>query len=198
VSGRLRLEVFGQDTGAPETVVIEAAAMEEARLASFEAGYEAGWEDAMAAQKDERSAVGADLARNLQALSFTYHEARAHVLAALQPFLVALVSRVLPETARANLAPMVAEALRPLAELAAGAPVTIELNPAARPAIEALLAGQASPPVRLVEEPTLGEGQVYLRLGDREDHVNLDHITESIRTAVTGFFPSAEELKTHG
>lgn len=198
MSGRLRLEVFGQDTGAPETVVIEAAAMEEARLASFEAGYEAGWEDAMAAQKDERSAVGADLARNLQALSFTYHEARAHVLAALQPFLVALVSRVLPETARANLAPMVAEALRPLAELAAGAPVTIELNPAARPAIEALLAGQASPPVRLVEEPTLGEGQVYLRLGDREDHVNLDHITESIRTAVTGFFPSAEELKTHG
>ena len=198
MSGRLRLEVFGPDTGAPETVVIEAAAMEEARLASFEAGYSAGWEDATAAQKDEHSAVGADLARNLQALSFTYHEARAHVVAALQPCLVALVSRVLPETARANLAPMVAEALRPLAELAAGAPVTIELNPAARPAIEALLGRHTDPPVRLVEEPTLGEGQVYLRLGDREDHVDLDHITESIRAAVFGFFHPAEELQTHG
>lgn len=198
MSGRLRLEVFGQDIGTSETLVIEAAAMEEARLASFEAGYAAGWEDAMAAQKDEQSGMSADLARNLQALSFTYHEARAHVLAALQPFLVALVSRVLPETARANLAPMVAEALRPLAELAAGAPVTIELNPAARPAIEALLVGRMGPPVRLVEEPTLGEGQVYLRLADREDHVNLDHVTESIRTVVTGFFHSAQETQTHG
>lgn len=198
MSGRLRLEVFGQPSDVAETVTIDAAAMEDARLASFEAGYAAGWEDAMAAQKDERSAVGADLSRNLQALSFTYHEARAHVLSALQPLLNALVSRVLPETARASLAPIVVEALRPLAELAAGAPVTIEMNPAARPAVEALLAGHAAPPVRLVEEPTLGEGQVYLRLGDREDHVDLDHITDMIRTAVSGVFPPAEEIRQHG
>ncbi|MBI1217200.1 MAG: flagellar biosynthesis protein [Rhodobacteraceae bacterium] len=198
MSGRLRLEVFGQDTNAAETVVIEAAAMEEARLASFEAGYAAGWEDAMAAQKEERSSVSADLARSLQALSFTYHEARAHVLAALQPLLVALVSRVLPGMARDNLAPIVAEALRPLAELAADTPVTIELNPAARPALEALLAGHPGPPVRLVEEPTLGEGQVYLRLGDREDHIDLDHVTDTIRAAVTGFFHPLEEIPQHG
>ena len=52
------------------------ADLEEAKLAAFEKGYTAGWEDAVAAQDDEVAELRADLGRNLQALSFSYHEAQ--------------------------------------------------------------------------------------------------------------------------
>ena len=198
MTGRLKLETFGVETGTAETVVMDVTALEETRLASFEQGYTAGWEDAMAARVEEAAGVGADLARNLQALSFTFHEARAHVLAALQPLLMTLVGRVLPATARATLGPMVVERLRPFADRATETPVTLELNPAARPAVEALLRGLPGPPLQVVEEPTLGEGQVYLRFGDHEEHIDLDQVIESIREAVTGFFHPSEETQQHG
>ncbi len=113
----LRLEVF--DSGTPsetdgtETIVLDAEAFEEARLAAYESGYTAGWEDANAAQADDRTRMTAELARNLQSLSFTYHEGRAHVLKAIEPLLGELVGRVLPEIARELLAPLVLETLMP-------------------------------------------------------------------------------------
>lgn len=82
----LRLEVF--ETAAKqgaETVITDLSALEEARLASYEQGFSAGWEDALAAQADDRKQLAADLAHTLQSLSFTYHEARAHILRGLEP-----------------------------------------------------------------------------------------------------------------
>jgi flagellar biosynthesis/type III secretory pathway protein FliH len=192
VSGRLKLEVFGAEPP-PETMVIQAADLEEARLASFETGYTAGWDDAMAAQKEEQTAISADLARNLQTLSFTYHEARMHMLTALRPLFTTIVGKLLPELARESLAAVVVEQLTELGAGLAEAPVTIELHPSARPAVETLLDGRTAPPFHIVEEPTLGEGQVYLRLGQTETLIDLDRAAEELGAAVTGFFHSAEE-----
>ena len=65
----LELEVFDTDaggrtqTGMPS---VQAAAVEEAKLAAYEQGYTAGWDDAAAAQSDDQTRIRADLARNLQ------------------------------------------------------------------------------------------------------------------------------------
>ena len=84
----LRLEVFESEVpvgaGQAETLVLDTGALEDAKLASFESGYSAGWEDAAAAQADDQTRVSADLARSLQSLTFTYHEARNHVLKAIE------------------------------------------------------------------------------------------------------------------
>jgi flagellar biosynthesis/type III secretory pathway protein FliH len=188
----LRLEVFDSEpdgsSGRSETVVLDTLALEEAKLASYETGYSAGWEDASLAQQSDTARVSADLARNLQSLSFTYHEARAHVLKAIEPLLMEVVGRLLPELARQALAPVVWETLRPLADGLVDAPISLVLNPVARPAFEALLAQATGLPLTLVEEPTLGEGQVYLRLGDVEREVNLDLAITEISAAVRGFF----------
>lgn len=194
MTGRPKLEVFGAEVPS-DTLVMAPADLEEARLASFEAGYTAGWEDAMAAQAEEQGRISADLARNLQTLSFTYHEARMHVLTALRPLFAALVGTLLPAVAREALAQTVADQLCTLADTLAEAPVVIELNPAARPAVESLLEGRAAPPVRLAEVPSLGEGQVYLRLGVAEVLVDLDRALAEIAAAVTGYFQPAEEAK---
>ena len=188
----LRLEVFESEVpvgaGQAETLVLDTGALEDAKLASFESGYSAGWEDAAAAQADDRTRVSADLARSLQSLTFTYHEARNHVLKAIEPLLRQVVGHLLPVLAKDTLAAKVLEVLLPLADNLVAAPITLMLNPAARSAIEDILAKTSGLPLILVEEPTLGEGQVYLKLGDVEREVNLDRAVLEISAAVRGFF----------
>ena len=174
--------------GQAETLVLDTGALEDAKLASFESGYSAGWEDAAAAQADDRTRVSADLARSLQSLTFTYHEARNHVLKAVEPLLRHVVGHLLPVLAKDTLAAKVLEVLLPLADNLVAAPITLMLNPAARSAIEDILAKTSGLPLILVEEPTLGEGQVYLKLGDVEREVNLDRAVLEISAAVRGFF----------
>ena len=188
----LRLEVFESElpagAGQAETLVLDTGALEDAKLASFESGYSAGWEDAAAAQADDQTRVSADLARSLQSLTFTYHEARNHVLKAIEPLLRHVVGHLLPVLAKDTLAAKVLEVLMPLVDDLVAAPITLMLNPAARRAIEDLVAKTSGLPLILIEEPTLGEGQVYLKLGDVEREVNLDRAVLEISAAVRGFF----------
>lgn len=195
----LKLEVFETDnSAATTTVVTDISALEEARLAAYESGYTAGWDDASTAQSEDQAHVGANLARNIQTLGFTYHEARIHVLRAVEPLLQEIVGRLLPEMAHEALAPVVLETLMPLAEQMADAPVTLVLNPAVRPAVEALLEQATGLSITLQEEPTLGEGQVYLRLGDIETHIDLDRATAEITAAVRSFFGISQKEPSHG
>ena len=191
----LRLEVFETEDKhrAPSMVVLDSLSLEEAKLTAFDTGYAAGWEDAAAAQSSEQSRISADLARNLQSLGFTYQEARVHVLRALEPLLQEIVGRLLPEVARLTLAPIVLDVLMPMAERMADAPVTLVLNPAARLPVEKLLEQATGMTLTIVEEPSLGEGQVYLRLGTAETRIDLDRATAEITAAVRGFFKLPEK-----
>lgn len=186
----LRLEIFDTVTagdGAPQPL-IEASALDDAKITSFEQGYSAGWEDAAAAQAGDQSRISADLARNLQTLAFTFQDARTHVLQAIRPLILEMTSRLLPEVAREALAPAVLEAVMPLADELADAPLTLVLNPAVRERVETLVAQATGLPMRIEEEPSLGEGQVYIRLGPAETKVDLTQVTDDIAAAVRGFF----------
>lgn len=190
---RLRLEVFPAETPAslaPETatVVTDLSAMEEARLAAYEQGYAAGWDDAAAAAETDRSKLGADLSQHLQSLGFTYHEARAHVLRAIEPLLAQMTRTILPAMARDALVPVILEVLRPLAAQMALVPVELALHPASRPAVEQALLMEASLPLAIVEDATLGPAEARLRLGETERRIALDEAVAAIGAAVTDFF----------
>ncbi len=177
----LKLEVFETPQAASSTTVVtDVGALEETKLASYEQGYSAGWEDATAAQAGDQTQIRADLARNLQTLSFTYHDARAHVLRAIEPVFEKVLLQILPEMAREAIAPMVLETLMPLTETMADAPVSLVLNPASRMAVEGLLEQATGLPITITEEPSLGAGQVYLRLGATETQIDLDRVTSEI------------------
>ena len=196
----LKLEVFETDAPAAgnSAVVLDVMLLEEVKLVAYDSGYAAGWEDAAAAQSSDQTRVSADLARNLQSLAFTFHEARGHILRALEPLLTEVTGRLLPDLARETLAPLVLDILMPIAEKNVDVPVSLILNPAARPAVESLLEQATGLPITVVEEPSLSEGQVYLRLGTVETHINLDRAIAEITTAVRGFFETPERIKDHG
>lgn len=186
----IKLEVFDSEPkpAKSHTVVLDRVALEDEKLAAYETGYKAGWDDASSALGEDQTRIRAELARNLQTLGFTYHEARSHVLKAIEPLLLQIVGQLLPEIARETLAPFVLETLMPLAEGLGDAPVQLTINPVARPAVEALLEQATGLPLTIEEEPTLGEGQVYIRLGSIETQVDLDKATADIASAVRGFF----------
>jgi flagellar biosynthesis/type III secretory pathway protein FliH len=195
----LKLEVFETgSTSSTTTIVMDGSDLEEARLASYEQGYAAGWDDSVSTQADDQRRLRADLARNLQAMSFTYHEARSHVLRAIGPLLQDMTTRILPAVLREALAPVVIDTLMPLAEELAGTPVIIILNPASRSAVEALLEQTTGLPVTLRDEPSLGEGQVFLQLGDTETRIDLDRVTAEITAAIRGFFELNDKDRKHG
>lgn len=186
----LRLEVFDVAPASDGSLqpLVEATVVEEAKVASFEQGYSAGWEDAVAAQQGDQSRIRADLARNLQSLAFTFQDARSHVLQSVRPLILEMVEQLLPEVARQALAPTVVEVLVPMAEELADAPLTLVLNPAVRGEVEDLVTRATGLPMVIEEEPSLPEGQVYIRFGPTETKVDLAQVTADIATAVRAFF----------
>lgn len=197
--GRLQLEIFDLVDAGGERIELQREELEEARLASYDQGYSAGWEDAVAAQNDEVARLRSDLGRNLQDLAFTYHEAHSHVLRTLEPLLHDMVVKVLPAIARESLGQVVLEHLRPLAKEMSAAPVSIVANPANRALLEDILIADAPFPFAVLEEHSLGEGQVYLRMGDVEQRIDLDGVIAAISAAVAAFFRiEKQEEKRHG
>lgn len=195
----LNLEVFETAEPVPDApfVTLEAIAFEEAKLAAYDQGYRAGWDDAVQAQMGDQAQISAELARNLKSLNLTFADARAHVLAAMEPLLADIAARLLPEMARDALGPIILQSLIPLGAQAAQSQVEIIINPSARAALEALLAQGASPPVTLTLEPSLGDGQAFLRLGQTETRIDLDGAIAEIATALQGFFQLPERSPQH-
>jgi flagellar biosynthesis/type III secretory pathway protein FliH len=185
-----RLEVF--DTApAPDgslLPLVEATAVEEAKVNAFEQGYSAGWDDAAAAHQGDQNRIRADLARNLQSLSFTFQDARSHVLQAIRPLILEMINRLLPQVAHEALAPMVLETLMPMADELSDSALTLVLNPSVRPQVEDLVTQATGLPLVIEEEPSLPEGQVYIRLGVAETKVDLAQVSADIAAAVRGFF----------
>lgn len=196
----LRLEVFDMPNApaSRSTIVMDAMALEDSRMQAYEQGYTAGWDDAAATQTDDQTRIKADFARNLQSLGFTFQEARTHVLRAIQPLIYEITTCLLPQVARDALASVALEILMPMADEMADAPVTVVLNPASRAAVEGLLEQATGLPMTVIDEPTLGEGQVYLRLGDIETRIDLDSATAAIASAVRDFFDVTEKDQRYG
>ena len=154
----------------------------------FETGYRAGWDDAVRAAAEDEARIRADLARNLRDLGFTYQEARAQVMAALEPLLRDVTEKLLPDLARESLAPRVVEMLMALAQGAADTPVELVIAPDARPAVDRVLSPVAGLPLTVREEPTLDIGQAVLRHGIAETRIDLTAVAEAARSGIAALY----------
>lgn len=172
--------------------------IEHARLEGYETGYKAGWDDAAHAEAEEQSRIGAEFARNLQDLGFTFHEARSHVMHALEPLLAGLVERVLPRLVSETMGQTIVEELLPLAASAADTPIEVVVSSSSRPALEKLLAHATTVPLHVIEEPTLADGQVYLRSGKIERHIDFSSAVERIGAAINALYELNEKAFRNG
>ena len=175
-----------------------AAKAEQESASAYESGYKAGWDDAVNAEADDQTRISAEFARHLQEISFTFHEARAHIIKSIMPVLTGMVEKILPETARATLGPQILEILQPMIADLAENPVEIAVAPANLPLLEPILAEAGLPAVQLREETTLSEGQAFLRVGRVEKKIDLAEAIEQIHDAVNALSQLNERVLKHG
>lgn len=181
------LDDFGQSKPTSVAAAQGVALSEDARLAAYEEGYKAGWDDAVRAESDSHKRIGADLRKNLEDLSFTFTEARQHILTNLSPLMTLIAEKLLPDMAQQAFAQNVLDRVMAEAEAASGSPVALVLNPANRTAVEALLPSDASFPVQIQEDPQLGPGQAFLRGGQGETVIDIDAVQSALQSAFDAF-----------
>lgn len=184
----LKLEVFETPDALVGPALMMPEEIEDIRLNAYEKGYVAGWEDNGKQADADESTRRAAIERQVEQLSFTYHEARGHVLKSLEPLLAAMVEQLLPSLIRQTIVPLTIEQLLPLAHAASEAPITLRVAMGCREAFEDALKGQMLPPMELVETPDLAEGQAEFVLGAAETRIDLTHATETIGRAIGRFY----------
>lgn len=169
------------------------AALEEQRLEAFESGYKAGWGGAVQAGNDDASRISSDFAANLQDISFTIAEARSDMLAALRPLMTGMVNSVLPRLMRKAVGEHVIETLDRMAQNAASGPVELTTAAVNVNALQALIDDHQLSNVMISTQPSLGEGQIFIRVADTEQEIDLDAVLEQIDSAVIGFYEEKQK-----
>jgi flagellar assembly protein FliH len=177
---------------------LDEAAREAERLAAYESGYRSGWDDCLAAEQEAMRKVGAELARNLGDLGFTYHEARAQLLAETEALLEACFRTLLSQAAGPAVARRLADDVGELAAAALDQPVEIVVSPADEPTVRSLLPASTTFPLTLMEEPALAEGQAFLRFGRTERVYDMSELAQRLCEAITARTVIPGELMNHG
>ncbi len=181
----------------PMTLLSEVA-LEDRRLAAFEQGYTAGWEDAVEAQKTNQTQVLAALGDQLQDLSFTYQEAQSHLWKSVTPVLDLLVAQVLPQVMQETIAPLIVQEVLDVMHNEAEQPVCLVVPEGASEALKSVLSKQLSMPVELKESASLQTGQAFLKFSDAEREVDMVRVLEEARGAIKSFAYEVEKEVSYG
>ncbi|GAA6208928.1 flagellar biosynthesis protein [Cognatishimia sp. WU-CL00825] len=165
--------------------------------AAYEDGFKAGWEDAMAANAQDKTALSATLASNLRDLAFTFFEARSATLENLDEMVDVMVAKALPEIARATLGLRLAQLLRGLSHQGEDAEIELCANAGDVAAIQAIMTDVPGVALGVVADPKLPEGCVQWRIQDQEHQLDIESLISEINTAVRGFLHEMKKEKRH-
>ena len=168
------------------------------RMAAFDEGYAAGWEDAENAARAEQVQAETALRSRLQDLSFSFHEARAHVMRMLHPLLNAIVDQAVPELLQKTLGHRLLAEIESLAASTAEQDIELLVAPGHADAARNLMSDVTALPVTIAEDPTLMAGQIHLRLGEAEREIDLDTLISTLRDALCALDEINKETLDHG
>lgn len=189
----VRLEVFEAIQEPDTPVFLMPDEIEDIRLNAYEKGYVAGWDDHCQQEQVDEVNRRKTIDRQIEQLTFSYHDARGHVLKSIEPVLQAILGSVLPAAARASVVPLVLEQLLPLAHSASEAPITLNVAAGTKDAYLAAFEGQVLPPINLVEVDDLPEFAARFASNALETQIDLSHAAERIQCAVQDFYQLQNE-----
>lgn len=183
------LPEFGASV-AKNSVTLTDVTLEEKKLAAYEAGYQAGWDDSARANTDAGKQVSADFSQNIRDLSMTHQDAYSALMADVKPLLSQIVDAVLPAVAQGTLGPRILELIE--SEMSSGSQRTLTLYAASddcaflQPLVDRLDEGVD---VVLQSDRTLMSGQVRLRFDEaQEQELDTASLIVEIQAALHGFF----------
>lgn len=169
------------------TLLLSNLELEEQRLAAFEKGYSAGWDDAIAADAQSRARLSESLSQNLEAAEFSYHEAFSQMQSALVPVFEAISDQLLPGLVAVGLPLRLAPALQDIAADAIARPLILSVPVGTSATIAPLLQRTGGIDVIVKEDAGLAEGQARLHLDDGGIEIDLATLAEEMRDALAAF-----------
>ncbi|TMV10648.1 ABC transporter ATP-binding protein [Arenibacterium halophilum] len=171
---------------------------EEMRLAEFERGYSAGWEDAVKAQTEMKTHLTAELARNLEDLSFTYHEAIAQMTVSVEPVFRTLADIILPAALEESFRAHLVELLRTMVKDTVSGPVIITVPPGCSAGLDDVIGEALNMPLEIREDATLAPGQADLSIGSVERALDTGRLLTDLTTALDAFFYQSKKDSANG
>jgi flagellar biosynthesis/type III secretory pathway protein FliH len=192
------LEEFGGQTRNEAIHIATTDPSEESRLADFENGYQAGWDDASAAHAAEQAHISSDFSQNLQALSFTYNEAYSHILSMLKPLLTQMVETILPNIAHETLGARIVMEIMELGRLDRNQRIDLIMSSESRKKLEKLHIKDQSKLFQLIGDDSLGDGQVFIRFGRSELRIDLDSLLLKVNSEIEEFLRDIEKRAENG
>lgn len=184
-----RYQEFGGNIGTSiGEINLDGQDLEDEKLKSFEEGFQAGWEDSLKAQVETKQKVSADFAKNLQEISFGYHESRHGLLKSLKPLFEDIFQKLVPVTAYANIGAQVVDQLNQMVRDHSDQLIEIVVSQKNYASLQNLMEQQIPDPFVVLSQPDLAEGQVYIRIGTLEREINLDNVIEQIQRCADNLF----------
>ena len=187
------LEDFTAPAAGVAVHLLDEDALEEQRLAAFEQGYGAGWEDAVQAQEQTGTQLSSDLSATLSDLSFTYQEALTRMTLSLEPMFQSLVQTILPETIGHGFAKRLTEQLCDMAREQVDQPLQLTVPAGTSDQIEAMLPQDISPRPQVIEDVSLQPGQARLQVGIAQREVDCAALLSSIAATFEAYLFEAKE-----
>lgn len=194
----LKLEDFGVQPHLFVPELIDGSQLEEERLAAFDRGYAAGWDDSCKAA-ESRAADSQDALRaRLQDLGFTFHEARAHVMQAMQPMLEAIMRHAVPKVLAATLGRRLVAEFEEMMRGTSDADIALLVAPGETPMVDEALADITALPIIIEEDPAIEPGQFHLRLGAKEREIDLNELGTRLEDALSALAAINKDTLSHG
>ena len=179
-------------------MVLSDIQLEEFRLAAFESGYAAGWDDAISNQRSAQADAIETLTKRIEDLSYTFIEARAEMLAAVEPVFKALLDQVLPENTDVILAAALLDRLKEASKDRAGNSLDLVVPSGCAQFLSHAVTEQGGLKVLLVENAELSPEKATIKLHSHEEEIDLGELSAALREAIEAtFFEIKQELK-HG
>lgn len=170
----------------------ESEYIEAARTEGYERGYASGWEDASKAAEEARKKIDAEFTRNIQDLSFTFHEATNHVRGEVLQLLDQMMTSFFPEILPRTLRESVRHSIQTALEETLDVQIQLVASPDGMPFLSDLLEGEEGLPITLTEEATLAPHQVFIRFAEREIDLNFSDVLEAFSKQLTAIQTEGE------
>ena len=176
------LESFDRATGsvAVKPDPVELAKLDAIRSEAYEAGYRSGWDDAVASDKEARQRIEAEFERNIQGLAFTYNEAVDRVRSELKGFVSALLDQFLPSLLPDVLREYVRAELISIGDEQIELPVEIVASSDCLQLLSGMIEDDIAMDVNLVEDQSLANGQVFVRMEGRETQIDFEPLIQNL------------------
>lgn len=172
--------------------------VEDVRAAAFEAGYASGWDDARSADDQARKRVQAEFERNVEAISFTYHEAVDRVRGELKNFIDALLTEFLPDILPIALREHIRAELLSISDSQTELSIEIVMAPNCAELVAELMESEFVAGIDLVEDKSLASNQVFVRIAEHEKEINLAPLISELRFQLGAMTDPNFEARKHG